>query len=115
MNITFNDIVAFIKKSLNSNLKIVAYNLVTSKEIWITDLSLDKTITINLFNNNLCIGTDLGDFEIKDLSSKEVYEYNILFEDCVEYNINSGIKYFNNFFKETKNTPDIDSLDDEED
>lgn len=110
--ITTNDVIAFIKKAMQNNLKIRNY-LFFNGALDIIDNNSENKIYIELESDSLKITTKSGEFYINDLTEKEIFQYTVLCEDVRSYQENKGIREFKLFFKEDESKPsDINDLDD---
>ena len=111
--ITMNDVIAFVKKAMQNNLKIrncLFFNLD------IIDINSENRIGIDLEFDKLRINTKSGEFFIDDLNKKDILQYKLICEEVKSYQENNGIRDFKQFFKEDESRPsDINDLDDNDD
>lgn len=114
--ITFNDIIAFIKKAIDKKYNINSYNF--SSDIYFTIIEKNFHIEF-LFGANLisiCSGSFLRKTINHNFTEREVLNIKDLMLSVKEMNEDKLENIFYNFFKEDDNKPaDIYDLDDEED
>ena len=110
-----NDIIAFVKKAMNKNLKveysfggISIYN--NKKEIRIVQVySCDVKQTLIIVTNN-------GKTHDLEMSEEDVLKWKLLTIECKNYQNNMAVKDFNDFFdKEDLKPTTINDLDNEDD
>lgn len=110
--ITMNDVIAFVKKAIQNDLKVDIF----INNISISDANTGNEVSIDLNGDELNIETKSGFFTIENLSNKEILQYTVLCEDVRSYQENKGIREFKLFFKEDESKPsDINDLDDNDD
>lgn len=113
--ITTNDVIAFIKKAMQNNLKI-RNCLFFNGALDIIDNNSENKIYIELESDSLRITTKSGEFCINDLTEKDILQFKLICEEVKSYQENCGIKDFNQFFKEDESRlSDINDLDDNDD
>lgn len=112
--ITMNDVIAFVKKAMQNNLKV--RNCLFYNGLEIMDTNLENKIYIELVFDSLRITTKSGEFYINDLTEKDILQFKLIYEEVKSYQENSGIRDFKQFFKEDESRPsDINDLDDNDD
>lgn len=112
--IMMNDVIAFVKKAMQNNLKI--RNCLFFNGLEIIDINSDNKIYIELEFDSLRITTKSGEFFINDLNEKEILQFKLINEEVKSYQENYGIRDFKQFFKEDESRPsDINDLDDNDD
>jgi len=120
MTISFNDIVAFVKRAMKENLDVTS--CITSDMISVRSND-EKTVVIDRigrifdFSDNddkLYVNIGNNSFDIM-ITEKEMLQYRLLIKDVEEYSTSKAIYEFNNFFdRDCFKYKDINSLDDEE-
>lgn len=112
MEITMNDIIAFVRKAMENKLYVSTYY----EGLHISTEGKDINISVDINKTTLRIDTDSGRFFIKNLTEKELLQYNLLIEDGKSYMEQRGLEDFANFFKEENNNKvkDINDLDNED-
>jgi len=120
MTISFNDIVAFVKRAMKENLDVTTCLFSNSIDITNKD---DKVVSINVSNKiwgdesqgkviNVTIN---GKTFFFDITEREHLEFELLKKDVEEYSTGKAIYEFSNFFdRDCFKYKDINSLDDEE-
>lgn len=109
--VTMNDIIAFVEKAMKQNLYI--YNYCEGTVIKKNNNKVDISKSIN--GKDIIITTKSGRFRIKNLTEKEILQYNLLRENVKSYMEDRGIEEFENFFKDEENkVKDINDLDNED-
>lgn len=123
MEITMNDIIAFVDNAMSRNLGMEAH---TEKSIYFPQISIlkDRDNKINfVLKNKENIGyylvvscyNDYNNIALKDLSDTEIATFKLMCARVKEYSQNKLRSYFWNFFKEDEKSPTIDDLDSEDD
>lgn len=118
--ISFNDIVAFVKKAMKENLDVTSCMMSDMISVRSND---EKTVVIDSIrgtfgfsdnDNKLYVNIGNNSFNIT-VTEKEMLQYRLLIKDVEEYSTNKAIYEFNNFFdQDCFKYKDINSLDDEE-
>lgn len=111
--VTMNDVIAFVRKAMENKFYVSTYfeGLHISSE----DKDKKRFIDISVGTNKIKIDTNSGRFFIKNLTEKELLQYNLLIEDVKSYMEQRGLEDFVNFFKdEDKKVKDINDLDNED-
>lgn len=117
MMITMNDVIGFIRKSMDKGYIIYlfeSHNVESAhKDIEITKGFANRGLLRFkvLYDDHIVeISThDHGYFKVNNISNKEIAEFDVLFE---EYREKVGLKKFKTFFDES--IKDINNLDDED-
>lgn len=112
--ITMDDVIAFVKKAIQNNLKV--RNCLFYNGLEIIDANSENKIYIELESDNLRITTKSGEFYVNDLTEKDILQFKLVYEEVKSYQENNGIKDFKQFFKEDESKlSDINDLDDNDD
>lgn len=110
--IKFEDVIAFIRKAMNDNLKIEAP--VESGESITIYNSYGECFIFDTFKNIFYINTPNGYFEI-NISNEDYNLYKVILDSVRNYIHDVGIKEFTDFFKDDENrVKDINDLDNDE-
>lgn len=109
--VTMNDIIAFVEKAMKQNLYVHNYFEGTFVEKNNNKITISKSIN----DKDILITTNSGRFHVKNLTEKEILQYNLLRENVKLYMEDRGIEEFENFFKDEENkVKDINDLDNED-
>ena len=110
--VTMNDVIAFVRKAMDNKFYVSTYYEglhISTEGKKVIDISVVR------INKTAQIDTNFGRFFIKNLTEKELLQYNLLAEDVKSYMEQRGLEDFANFFKdEDKKVKDINDLDNED-
>ena len=109
--VTMNDVIAFVRKAMDNKFYVSTYYEglhISTEGKKVIDISVRRDET-------MLVDTNFGRFFIKNLTEKELLQYNLLIEDVKSYMEQRGLEDFANFFKdEDKKVKDINDLDNED-
>lgn len=108
----------FVYKAMDKGLKIKTTKYLFNETYYQIDIIKENSLLsleISFDNEELHITTDKGYIEIKlNLSERDALELESLILSIKEYNQDMALSEFNNFFKEEKETHDINELSDDD-
>lgn len=110
-----NDIVAFVEKAMENNLKMCAVN----NDMIKIYKNPNESIKFWYFKNQISIKVEicyLNMYEINNLNDLDISTFEYLCARVKDYSQNKTLEYFNTFFKDEEfQFKDINDLDDKED